>query len=296
MPGSWPERQASARSSARCGTAGLARRRRWPAGDLRDGSMAFGDDVTELAFHVPEVASLNRRAIRKTVIEAGFSAARMADGYEALYRRILGEEGADEDAAVASAATGVNRGDARRRAAGSSRWRSNVGPISEGRLWPSRPRGRRPAPALPSAWRCRSCRSNTTASRRLCLTVALTFRPRCVLRFRPPRRSVVKFSHGEFGPRVGARGSSRLLERRDPGNLVHPGHTLETFPESTAAILAGGHELACHGWYHEDFSELSTDEQPRESRRSGRGRGTDRRHANRPVGERRLGGSGRGRS
>jgi peptidoglycan/xylan/chitin deacetylase (PgdA/CDA1 family) len=34
-----------------------------------------------------------------------------------------------------------------------------------------------------------------------------------------------------------------------------------TFADNTTAILAGGHELACHGWYHEDFAELSTEEQ-----------------------------------
>jgi tRNA(fMet)-specific endonuclease VapC len=50
------------------------------------------------------VASLDRRAIRKSVIER-FSAARMADGYEALYRRVLGEEGADADPVPASLAT-----------------------------------------------------------------------------------------------------------------------------------------------------------------------------------------------
>ncbi len=34
-----------------------------------------------------------------------------------------------------------------------------------------------------------------------------------------------------------------------------------TFPDSIDAILAGGHELACHGWYHEDFAELPLEEQ-----------------------------------
>ena len=73
---------------------------------------------------------------------------------------------------------------------------------------------------------------------------------------------VVKLSHGEFGPRVGAPRILELLERRGiPSTWFVPGHTLETFPDSTAAILAGGHELACHGWFHEDFGELSTDEQ-----------------------------------
>ena len=96
------------------------------------------------------------------------------------------------------------------------------------------------------------------------LTVALTFDHDAisdsVRRGDPP----VKFSHGEFGPRVGA---PRLLEllrsERIPSTWFVPGHTLVTFPDSIEAILADGHELACHGWYHEDFSELAEDEQKR---------------------------------
>lgn len=96
------------------------------------------------------------------------------------------------------------------------------------------------------------------------LTVALTFDHDAfsdsVRRGDPP----VKFSHGEFGPRVGAPRILELLRREGiPSTWFVPGHTLVTFPDSIAAILAGGHELACHGWYHEDFSELSTDEQRR---------------------------------
>jgi glycosyltransferase involved in cell wall biosynthesis len=102
MPGSWPEPFGLAAIEAlACGTPVLARRVGGLPEIIRDGVDGFfGDDVTELAFHVPEVASLNRRAIRKSVIER-FSAERMADGYEALYRRILGEEGADADAGAA---------------------------------------------------------------------------------------------------------------------------------------------------------------------------------------------------
>ncbi|HTG42180.1 MAG TPA: glycosyltransferase family 4 protein [Methylomirabilota bacterium] len=106
MPGSWPEPFGLAAIEAlACGTPVLARRVGGLPEIIRDGVDGFfGDDVTELAFHVPEVASLNRRAIRKTVIER-FSAARMADGYEALYRRILGEEGADDGATAATEST-----------------------------------------------------------------------------------------------------------------------------------------------------------------------------------------------
>jgi peptidoglycan/xylan/chitin deacetylase (PgdA/CDA1 family) len=94
------------------------------------------------------------------------------------------------------------------------------------------------------------------------LTVALTFDHDAISDSVRRGDSIVKLSHGEFGPRVGAPRILELLERGQiPTTWFVPGHTLETFPESTAAILAGGHELASHGWFHEDFAELSTDEQ-----------------------------------
>jgi peptidoglycan/xylan/chitin deacetylase (PgdA/CDA1 family) len=71
----------------------------------------------------------------------------------------------------------------------------------------------------------------------------------------------VKLSHGEFGPRVGAKRLLALLASRAiPATFFVPGHTLTTFTDDTDAILAGGHELACHGWFHEDFAELAADE------------------------------------
>lgn len=93
------------------------------------------------------------------------------------------------------------------------------------------------------------------------LTVALTVDhdaiSDAVRRGDPP----VKLSHGEFGPRVGAPRLLELFARESiPTTWFVPGHTLETFPESTEAILAGGHELATHGWFHEDFAELSRDD------------------------------------
>jgi glycosyltransferase involved in cell wall biosynthesis len=91
MPGAWPEPFGLAAIEAlACGTPVLARRVGGLTEIIRDGVDGFfGDDVTELAFHVPAVAKLKRRAIRASVIER-FSAGRMADGYEALYRRMLG--------------------------------------------------------------------------------------------------------------------------------------------------------------------------------------------------------------
>jgi glycosyltransferase involved in cell wall biosynthesis len=91
MPGSWPEPFGLAAIEAlACGTPVLARRVGGLPEIIREGIDGFfGDDTVELAFHVPEVAGLDRRAIRASVIDR-FSAARMADGYEALYRRMLG--------------------------------------------------------------------------------------------------------------------------------------------------------------------------------------------------------------
>ena len=93
MPGSWPEPFGLAAIEAlACGTPVLARRVGGLPEIIRDGVDGFfGDDPTELAYFVPEVESLDRRAIRKSVIER-FSATRMADGYEALYRRVLGDQ------------------------------------------------------------------------------------------------------------------------------------------------------------------------------------------------------------
>src|SRR5690348_4921086 len=94
------------------------------------------------------------------------------------------------------------------------------------------------------------------------LTVALTFDHDSISDGVRRGDSPVKLSHAEFGVRVGApRILALLAEHGIPSTWFVPGHTLETFPDSTAAILDGGHELACHGWFHEDFAELGRDEE-----------------------------------
>ena len=71
----------------------------------------------------------------------------------------------------------------------------------------------------------------------------------------------VKLSHAEFGPRVGSKRLLELFARRGiPTTWFVPGHTLTTFLDDTEALVAGGHEIACHGWFHEDFATLAKDE------------------------------------
>jgi len=94
------------------------------------------------------------------------------------------------------------------------------------------------------------------------LTVALTFDSDAISDGIRRGDSPVKISHGEFGPRVGVPRILDLLARESiSATWFVPGHTLTTFEDSTAAILDGGHELACHGWFHEDFAAIEPDEQ-----------------------------------
>lgn len=65
-------------------------------------------------------------------------------------------------------------------------------------------------------------------------------------------------SRGEFGV-VGVRRILRLLEREGvPATFFVPGHTAETYPEATRAIVAAGHEVGHHGYAHEDPVRLGS--------------------------------------
>lgn len=68
-------------------------------------------------------------------------------------------------------------------------------------------------------------------------------------------------SRGEFGPRVGVPRLLELCKRLGiTATFFTPGHTAETFPETAGLIAAAGHEIAAHGYVHEDFEQLSFEE------------------------------------
>ena len=103
MPGSWPEPFGLVAIEAlACGTPVIARRVGALPEIIREGVDGFfGDDVTELAFMVGRVGDLDRKAISESVRER-FSAGRMTDGYEAIYRGMLGEGSDDREAEAAA--------------------------------------------------------------------------------------------------------------------------------------------------------------------------------------------------
>jgi glycosyltransferase involved in cell wall biosynthesis len=116
MPGSWPEPFGLVAIEAlACGAPVLARRVGGLDEIIRDGVDGFfGDDATQLAFLVDRVDQLDRAAIRASVIDR-FSAGRMADGYEALYARMLGLDDGEApnlgDAPSRGHGDGANRDD-----------------------------------------------------------------------------------------------------------------------------------------------------------------------------------------
>jgi peptidoglycan/xylan/chitin deacetylase (PgdA/CDA1 family) len=94
------------------------------------------------------------------------------------------------------------------------------------------------------------------------LTVALTFDHDSLSDGIRRGDSPVKMSHAEFGHHVGVPRILELMAREKvPTSWFIPGATLELYPGDTEAILAGGHEVGCHGWFHEDYSALSRVEQ-----------------------------------
>jgi peptidoglycan-N-acetylglucosamine deacetylase len=69
-------------------------------------------------------------------------------------------------------------------------------------------------------------------------------------------------NRGEYGARVGVPRILRFLEERElDATFFVPGHTVESYPAETLAILEAGHEIAHHSYAHIDPSLQSPDEE-----------------------------------
>ena len=67
---------------------------------------------------------------------------------------------------------------------------------------------------------------------------------------------------GEYGARVGVPRILAFLEAHGiQATFFVPGHTVDSFPAETEAILEGGHEIAHHSYAHIDPSLQSPDEE-----------------------------------
>jgi len=74
--------------------------------------------------------------------------------------------------------------------------------------------------------------------------------------------SMIDVSQGVYGPRVGLPRVLAMLKRqRLKATFFVPGWIAERYPEEIREIVKEGHELAHHGYMHEDCSRLTLDEE-----------------------------------
>jgi peptidoglycan-N-acetylglucosamine deacetylase len=97
-------------------------------------------------------------------------------------------------------------------------------------------------------------------------------------------RRLTMLSQGRFGPE---RGLGRVLDllaaREIRATFYVPGHTADHHPDAMAAIVAGGHEVAHHGYLHLGSEGLEADGQRAELERGLTALG---KHGIRPIGYR----------
>jgi peptidoglycan/xylan/chitin deacetylase (PgdA/CDA1 family) len=75
-------------------------------------------------------------------------------------------------------------------------------------------------------------------------------------------------SHQQYGPRIGVPRILALLAKYDvPATFFIPGIIAERWPETVAAILEAGHEIALHGYLHRAPSSLSVEGEREEMER-----------------------------
>jgi peptidoglycan/xylan/chitin deacetylase (PgdA/CDA1 family) len=79
-----------------------------------------------------------------------------------------------------------------------------------------------------------------------------------------PSATPAMLSRGEYGARVALPRILEMLAAHDlPATFFVPGHTAESFPHAIEPILAAGHEVAHHGYGHQDPSTQTPDEERR---------------------------------
>jgi len=76
------------------------------------------------------------------------------------------------------------------------------------------------------------------------------------------KTSPVYTSRGEYGAEVGVPRILDLLDKYEiKSTFFVPGHTADTYPEVCKEIVARGHEIAHHGYMHEDPTDLPLEQE-----------------------------------
>jgi peptidoglycan-N-acetylglucosamine deacetylase len=85
------------------------------------------------------------------------------------------------------------------------------------------------------------------------------------------RSTPAMLNRGEYGARVGVpRILAFLAEHGLAATFFVPGHTVESFPRETEAVLEAGHEVAHHSYAHLDPSTQTADEERADMERAWR--------------------------
>lgn len=75
-------------------------------------------------------------------------------------------------------------------------------------------------------------------------------------------RTLTPISRGQYGAKVGIPRILKFLKKHDiPATFFVPGFTANLYPDLIKAIAAQGHELANHGYYHENPTEFFGDQE-----------------------------------
>jgi peptidoglycan-N-acetylglucosamine deacetylase len=79
------------------------------------------------------------------------------------------------------------------------------------------------------------------------------------------------FSRGQYGPHEGLRRCLRMLDRQNlKTTFFIPGIVAEHYPDSVKAIVAAGHELAYHGYDHDNTVGIPREQEEENMDKSGK--------------------------
>lgn len=103
----------------------------------------------------------------------------------------------------------------------------------------------------------RQCRVQLPPGKKVAVALGLDMDAMCIWDGSFHRWSPSYQSRGEFGAEIATPRILNLLERLQvKATWCIPGHSIETFPRACKDVVAAGHEIAHHGYMHENPTEV----------------------------------------